>query len=105
MLTVMKFGGSSLATAEKVENAAGIIVKKAREGSDIVCVVSAQGKTTDELVKRAEEVAKAPSPRKSPAYSADWRSNRRRRHHRRLQPPDRFLYRRTCRQVCSKAGG
>lgn len=65
MLTVMKFGGSSLATAEKVENAAGIIVKKAREGSDIVCVVSAQGKTTDELVKRAEEVAKAPSPREN----------------------------------------
>jgi len=55
-LVVQKFGGSSVANAERIFNVARTIVKKYQEGNDIIVVVSAQGNTTDNLVKKAREI-------------------------------------------------
>lgn len=63
MLIVQKFGGSSLADAEKIRRAAGIIADTFCEGSDVVVVLSAQGDTTDELLEKAAEVNPNPSKR------------------------------------------
>ena len=65
MLIVMKFGGSSLATADRIDNAARIIAKRRKEGDDVVAVVSAQGGVTDKLVKRGLETAENPSLREN----------------------------------------
>ncbi len=65
MLIVMKFGGSSLATADRIDNAARIIAKRREEGDDVVAVVSAQGGVTDKLVKKGLETAESPSPREN----------------------------------------
>lgn len=56
MLIVQKFGGSSVANAERVMNVAGIITDKYKEGNDMVVVVSAQGDTTDDLIEKAKEI-------------------------------------------------
>lgn len=63
MLYVLKFGGSSVATADKIENAAHIAAKLVDEGNKVVMVVSAKGDTTDDLLNQASEVNKNPSPR------------------------------------------
>ncbi len=47
---VMKFGGTSVADAERIKRAAKRIVQRAEEGSRVVAVLSARGKHTDELV-------------------------------------------------------
>jgi aspartate kinase len=60
---VMKFGGTSVADAEHIKRAAGRIVQRAEEGSHVVAVLSARGKTTDQLVEMAQEVSEHPSPR------------------------------------------
>lgn len=65
MLIVMKFGGSSLATADRIDNAARIIAKRREEGDDVVAVVSAQGGVTDKLVKKGLETAESPSLREN----------------------------------------
>ncbi|MDO5479996.1 MAG: aspartate kinase, partial [Clostridia bacterium] len=52
-LIVQKFGGSSVANAEKVANVANRVVETARSGNDVVVVVSAQGDTTDDLIEKA----------------------------------------------------
>jgi aspartate kinase len=62
-VTVMKFGGTSVADAERVKRAARRIVDKREEGHGVVAVLSARGKTTDELIAMAEEVSAAPDPR------------------------------------------
>jgi aspartate kinase len=54
-LIVQKFGGSSVADVEKVRRVAGIIADTYREGNDVVVVLSAQGKTTDQLIAKAME--------------------------------------------------
>ena len=59
----MKFGGTSVADAERIKHAAGRIVKTAEEGKRVVAVLSARGKTTDELVAMAHEVSDRPHPR------------------------------------------
>lgn len=59
----MKFGGSSVADAEKITNAARRIAAARDAGDQVVVVVSARGKTTDELVAAAEEISGAPDPR------------------------------------------
>ncbi len=56
MLIVKKFGGSSVADAERVMRVAGIITRSYREGNDVVVVVSAQGDTTDDLIDKAREI-------------------------------------------------
>ena len=55
-LIVKKFGGSSVANAERVFNVANIITEDYKKGNDIVVVVSAQGDTTDELIEKAKEI-------------------------------------------------
>jgi aspartate kinase len=60
---VMKFGGTSVANAERIKRAAARIVQKRREGYSVAVVLSARGKTTDELIAMAEEVSADPDPR------------------------------------------
>ena len=55
-LMVKKFGGSSVANAERVFNVANIIVEDYKKGNDVVVVVSAQGDTTDDLIAKAKEI-------------------------------------------------
>ena len=59
----MKFGGTSVADAERIKRAARRIVQRAEEGSRVVVVLSARGKDTDELVSLAHEVSEHPHPR------------------------------------------
>ena len=56
---VMKFGGTSVADAARIKRAAGRIVQAAEEGNRVVAVLSARGKTTDDLVAMAYEVSDA----------------------------------------------
>ena len=55
-LIVQKFGGSSVANAERVMNVARIVTDTYKEGNDVVVVVSAQGDTTDDLIEKANEI-------------------------------------------------
>ncbi len=55
-LIVQKFGGSSVANAERVMNVARIITDTYKEGNSVVVVVSAQGDTTDDLIEKAQEI-------------------------------------------------
>lgn len=56
MLIVQKYGGSSVADAERVFNVARRIMKTKAEGNQVVVVLSAQGKTTDGLIAKAKEI-------------------------------------------------
>lgn len=60
---VLKFGGSSVADNEKLQTVANKIIKIYEEENNVVVVVSAQGKTTDSLVKQAEELSLHPDKR------------------------------------------
>jgi aspartate kinase len=62
-LVVMKFGGTSVADAERIKRAARRIVKAKEDGHGVVAVLSARGKTTDELIDMAKEVSDRPDPR------------------------------------------
>ena len=62
-LIVQKFGGSSVANAERVMNVARIVTDTYKEGNDVVVVVSAQGDTTDDLIEKAKEINPAASKR------------------------------------------
>ena len=62
-IVVMKFGGTSVADAERIKRAARRIVDKREAGFSVVAVLSARGKTTDQLIAMAEEVSTAPDPR------------------------------------------
>jgi aspartate kinase len=62
-LICMKFGGTSVADAERIKSAARRIVEKREAGHSVVAVLSARGKTTDELITMAEEVSPTPDPR------------------------------------------
>ncbi len=62
-LIVQKFGGSSVADAEKIRRVAGIIADTYCEGNDVVVVLSAQGDTTDDLLDKAAEINPKPSKR------------------------------------------
>ena len=55
-LIVKKFGGSSVANAQRVNNVAKIITDCYKEGNDVVVVLSAQGDTTDDLIEKANEI-------------------------------------------------
>jgi aspartate kinase len=60
---VMKFGGTSVADAECIKRAARRIVSAREKGYRVVAVLSARGRTTDELIAAAEEVSPHPDPR------------------------------------------
>lgn len=62
-LIVQKFGGSSVADAQKVMNVARIITDTYKEGNSVVVVVSAQGDTTDDLIEKAKEINENASKR------------------------------------------
>ena len=55
-LIVQKFGGSSVADADKIRNVARIITETYRKGHSVVAVLSAQGDTTDDLIEKAKEI-------------------------------------------------
>lgn len=62
-LIVQKFGGSSVADCERVENVARRVTDTYKEGNSVVVVVSAQGDTTDDFLEKAAEINKSPSKR------------------------------------------
>ncbi|NLG92396.1 MAG: aspartate kinase [Clostridiales bacterium] len=55
-LIVQKFGGTSVANAERLYNVAEIVTKTYSQGNNVIVVVSAQGDTTDELIDKANEI-------------------------------------------------
>lgn len=62
-LIVQKFGGSSVADPERVKNVARLAIAERNRGNQVVVVVSAMGKTTDNLLKLAGEITDSPDPR------------------------------------------
>lgn len=62
-LIVQKFGGTSVADAERLRHVAKIITDTYAQGHRVVTVLSAQGDTTDELIEKAKEINPNPSPR------------------------------------------
>src|SRR5438093_12618761 len=62
-LVVMKFGGTSVGDTEKLKQVAQRLVAARESGSKVVGVLSAMGKTTDELIRLAHEVSPQPHPR------------------------------------------
>ena len=63
MLVVQKFGGSSVANAERIFNVAKRITETYDKGNDVVVILSAQGDTTDDLIEKAHEITTNPSKR------------------------------------------
>ncbi len=62
-LVVQKFGGSSVATAERIMAAARRAIRARQAGSQVVVVVSARGDTTDELIELARQITEQPPTR------------------------------------------
>jgi aspartate kinase len=62
-VVVQKYGGTSVADASRIDGVADRVEKTKRAGSDVVVVVSAMGKTTDELSALAEQITDSPPPR------------------------------------------
>jgi aspartate kinase len=62
-LVVQKYGGSSVADAEKIKNVARRIVRTHAAGNDVVVVVSAMGDTTDDLIRLAYQINEFPDKR------------------------------------------
>jgi aspartate kinase len=63
MLVVQKYGGTSVANAERIKHVAQRIIKRVRAGDQVVVVVSAMGNTTDELLDLALSISEKPHPR------------------------------------------
>lgn len=63
MRIVLKYGGSSVATIEKIQQIADYLIELKRDYSEIVVVASAMGKTTDSLIKLAKEITPNPNQR------------------------------------------
>ena len=62
-LLVCKFGGTSVSSPERIRGVAKRLIERKRAGHKVVAVVSAMGKTTDELVELAQSLSQRPSPR------------------------------------------
>ena len=62
-IVVMKFGGTSLADAERIRTAAKRAIRTQKQGHQVVMVVSAMGGTTDTLVDLADQLCDAPPKR------------------------------------------
>ena len=62
MLKVLKFGGTSVGTLERIQNVAEIIKKIRDEGHDVIAVVSAMSGETNKLIEYAENFSKTPNP-------------------------------------------
>ena len=70
MLIVQKFGGTSVADAARIQNAAARLAAEAQKGHQVVAVVSAQGDLTDRLLEKIGSVSASPSDRESDACVA-----------------------------------
>jgi aspartate kinase len=68
MLIVQKYGGSSLADARRIQQAAARVAGLAMQGCQMVVVVSAQGDTTDEMIHKSVQINKRGSVREMDAY-------------------------------------
>jgi len=62
-LIVQKYGGSSVADAERIKNVARCVAKAKEEGNQVVIAISAMGDTTDELIQMAQQVSAQPEQR------------------------------------------
>ena len=62
-IVVLKFGGSSVANNKNLETVANKIIDFKKRKKDVVCIVSAQGKMTDNLINEAKELSKVPNER------------------------------------------
>ena len=62
-LIVKKFGGTSVANAERIEAVADLVAKSVEEGNEVVTVLSAMGKSTDELIKLSKDINPNPDLR------------------------------------------
>ena len=62
-IIVQKFGGSSVATVEKLNKVAKYVVQRQAEGNSLVVVVSAMGETTNQLLERARQISDEPNRR------------------------------------------
>ncbi|MCH7589633.1 aspartate kinase [PVC group bacterium] len=62
-LIVQKYGGTSVGTADRIKAVAKRIVETKEQGHDVIVVVSAMGKTTDQLVSLAKQITEYPNPR------------------------------------------
>jgi aspartate kinase len=62
-IVVMKFGGTSVGSVERIEAVADRVVRAREQGNDVVVVVSAMGHSTDELIALAHRVSPAPNRR------------------------------------------
>jgi aspartate kinase len=62
-IIVQKFGGTSVGSVERIQNVANRIIQEVSRGNQVVVVVSAMGKTTDELVRLATQLSQNPSKR------------------------------------------
>ncbi len=62
-IVVQKFGGSSVATTEKLKIVCNHITKEFEKGNSVAVIVSAQGKTTDKLITEEREITDSPSKR------------------------------------------
>ncbi|MBR3636828.1 MAG: aspartate kinase [Lachnospiraceae bacterium] len=63
MLVVKKFGGTSVANKERIYNVARRVIEDYKKGNDVVVVLSAMGKMTDELIDMARDINPNPSKR------------------------------------------
>lgn len=62
-IIVQKFGGTSVGSIERIRHVATRVIEEAEKGNQVVVVVSAMGKTTDELVDLAKQISLQPSKR------------------------------------------
>jgi aspartate kinase len=63
MLVVKKFGGTSVANKERIYNVARRCIEEYNQGNDVVVILSAMGKMTDELIEKARDINPNPSKR------------------------------------------
>jgi aspartate kinase len=69
-IVVQKYGGSSVATVEKIKKVAESVISKKKQGFDVVVVVSAMGDTTDDLISLAKGITQNPDKRELDALLA-----------------------------------
>jgi aspartate kinase len=62
-IVVQKYGGTSVATVERIQAVADRVVRTREAGNDVIVVVSAMGDSTDDLLAMAREIADVPDPR------------------------------------------
>ena len=74
-VVVQKYGGSSVGTTEKIKDIAQSIVKRKNQNTDLVIVVSAMGKTTDDLISLSKGITEEPDKRELDCAIINRRNN------------------------------